>query len=209
MEKRIVKLKLTTQTALLPITTSARTVAELKAELNIDIDWSKHTIIERSTKATLSFDDSVIPATDCILFIMPLETKSGVWTPLNRKEAVATIKMLKELGTKIPFNYTQTSTDDLNVFLKNNQPKKEKNTIAQKIEEKKAVVEETSTEPNVIRLTAGTYTLIVEGTTQTMVVEKMPEGCVNINILVDDTTLEDLDKEAKALKKKITFCVKK
>jgi len=199
--ERTIKLKVDTQTKLISHVTSASTLGELKNELP-NINWKNTSIIDRASNLGLPLDNSPLPTNDCILFVMPMKSKSGAWINLSGKECKAEIKKLKEAGVVIPFNYTQATTERMNEFLKTQAPKKEKKTIAEKataIVENKVV--EGSTE---IRLKPGTYTLIVEGGDDKAMGEvRIPEGYINMNILVDATTIDDIDAEYAALKKKL------
>jgi hypothetical protein len=89
MENRNIKLKLLTQTALEVINTNARTISDLKAEISKSESLirkfgisdanqlSNVDFVDRDTKAILSIDSAVLPATDCILFVSLRKNKFG------------------------------------------------------------------------------------------------------------------------------------
>lgn len=117
MSTRIIKLKLLSQTELVKIETSARTLGDFKAEPSVkalNIDWNSSQLVDKVTKATFNLDEAVLPAVDCIIFHFPTKTKSGAW---DYKSAKAEIKNLKEKGVEIPFNYTQATTTMLVDFV--------------------------------------------------------------------------------------------
>ena len=81
---RKISFKLLTQAQLEVLETSARTLGELKAEISRNqrlrgkIAFGEVQLIERETKATFGdIDDAILPATDCIMFVVPRKTKSG------------------------------------------------------------------------------------------------------------------------------------
>jgi hypothetical protein len=76
MSKRKVIIKLTTQQKPIEHETNARTFGELKAELT-DIKWSGMRVVEKTNKTTLQMDESILPAGDFILFVVPEKVKSG------------------------------------------------------------------------------------------------------------------------------------
>lgn len=177
--KRVIKLKLLTQTALHVVETSARTLGEFKTEISdLDIDWSSTKLIDRETKASFEVDEAVLPAINAIMFVMPTKSKAGA--DLSYKEVKAKIKAYKAGGGNVPFNYTRATTSELNKFWSS----------VETINEVTESVEEDTNE--VITLSPGTYTVVVEGD----VVELVEEVTV-----VDCTTEEDLDAEAKELRK--------
>lgn len=117
MSTRVIKLKLLTQNELVKVETSARTLAEFKAESvvkGLDIDWSSAKLIDRASKVSFDLDESVLPAVDSLMFVTPTKTKSGVY---GYKEAKQLVKEYKEKGGNVPFNYTHASTEQLNNFL--------------------------------------------------------------------------------------------
>lgn len=68
-------------------TSDATTFGQIKREL-VDNGFSYSEslqVIVQSTQSALMTDDSVIPAGDQVLFLMPKETKSG-WTPYGFSE---------------------------------------------------------------------------------------------------------------------------
>lgn len=79
---RKISFKLLTQSSLVSIETSARTFGELKtavSEAGLEISFTNNQFIDKATKVAYSkIDDAVLPATECILFVVPLQTKSGV-----------------------------------------------------------------------------------------------------------------------------------
>jgi hypothetical protein len=177
--KRTIKLKLLTQTELVKIETSARTFGELKSESivsDLGIDWSSAKLIDRASKATFEVDESVLPAVDSIMFVMPTKSKAGA---SYQAELRAKIKALKESGVEIPFNYTHASNAQMEAFL----------TSVETLEED--VVEDVD---DVITLAPGKYLIIVEG-------EKV-EAPVQDNF-IDYTTEDDLDIEAQQLEARI------
>jgi len=81
---RKISFKLLTQAQLLVLETNARTLGELKAEISRNsqlrgkIAFGEVQLIERETKATFGdIDEAILPATDCIMFVVPRKTKSG------------------------------------------------------------------------------------------------------------------------------------
>jgi len=179
--KRVIKLKLLSQNELVKVETSARTFGEFKAEVaNLEIDWTSVKLIDRASKVSYSeLDAAVLPATDAIMFVMPTKSKAGA--DLSYKEAKEAVKQYKLNGGNVPFNYTNASTEQLNKFLAGVNATQE---VAKEVEEGNA--------PETIFLKPGVYTLVVEGDEI-----KMGEEVE----LVDETTLDDLQAEAEALKK--------
>jgi len=183
MEKRTIKIKTDEQAKLITVETSATTLGELKKEVNIN--WNNTSVVVRDTKTSLPFDESVLPPGNTLLFVFPQKAKSGAY---SHKEAKAKIKALKKAGVVIPFNYTIASTEVLNKFL----------------ETYEMVINEAS-EVETIKLEAGKkYLLIVEGNmTKEVIVERIPEGYVSTKILVDTTTIAELDAEYSAMRKRM------
>lgn len=180
MEKRTIKIKTDEQAKLLTVETSATTLGELKREVNIN--WNNTSVVVKDTKISLPFDDSVLPSGNTLLFVFPQKAKSGAY---SYKEAKAKIKALKKAGVVIPFNYTIASTEVLNKFLE--------------------TYENEASEVETIKLEAGKkYLLVVEGNmTKEVIVERIPEGYVSTKILVDTTTIAELDAEYSAMKKRM------
>ena len=185
---RNIKIKVGTQTSLIKVTTSASTLGELKKELT-NVNWKNTTVIDRDSKASYVLDDAALPVVDCTLFVMPMEAKSGAYIELSYKEAKAKIKHLKEMGIEIPFNYTQATTGRMNEFL----------------EEYEASITKdvTNVTPTELHLKPGVYLLTIEGGTE--VIEKIviPEGYIDMRILVDTTTIKDLDDEYTLIQKQL------
>lgn len=182
---RILKLKVLDRTELVKVETTSRTFGELKVEevvKELGIDWSSAKLIDRASKAEFVLDEAVLPATDAVMFVMPTKSKAGADLPY--KEVVAKINEYKAAGGVVPFNTVGKSTAKLNEFWNS-------------VQSTKAVSEELASENcpeeelEVITLKPGKYILQVEG----VEIEDVEE----INLL-DETTLEDLDEEAKQLK---------
>jgi len=115
MTTRVVKLKLLTQQDVITVKTSARTRGELCSELSsYGINWGSVKLIDRATHDTYELDEAVLPAIDCLLFVVPIKTKSGV--DLSYREVKEKIKEYKENGGDVPFNYTHATTEELNGF---------------------------------------------------------------------------------------------
>lgn len=115
MTKRTIKLKLLTQTELVKVETSARTLAEFKKEVeNLNIDWSSTKLIDRASKASFEIDSAVLPEIDSIMFVMPTKSKAGA---SYQQELRGKIKELKTNGYNIPFNYTTASNAVMEAFL--------------------------------------------------------------------------------------------
>ena len=190
MEKRIIKIKTDEQAKLLTVETSATTLGELKRE--VDINWNNTSVVVKDTKTSLPFDDSVLPSGNTLLFVFPQKAKSGAY---GYKEAKAKIKALREAGVVIPFNYTRASTEALNKFLE----------AYESLEDECNKVNEEASEVETIKLEAGKkYLLIVEGNmTKEVIVERIPEGYVSTKILVDTTTIAELDAEYSAMRKRM------
>lgn len=180
MEKRTIKIKTDEQAKLLTVETSATTLGELKREVNIN--WNNTSVVVKDTKISLPFDDSVLPSGNTLLFVFPQKSKSGAY---SYKEAKAKIKALKKAGVVIPFNYTIASTEVLNKFLE--------------------TYENEASEVETIKLEAGKkYLLVVEGNmTKEVIVERIPEGYVSTKILVDTTTIAELDAEYSAMRERM------
>lgn len=176
---RTIKVKVLTQSELVKVETAARTFGEFKKETvvaELGIDWTSAKLIDRSSKATYEVDEAVLPATDAIMFVMPTKSKAGA---SYQAELRAKIKDLKNNGVEVPFNYTHASNAQMEAFLASQET----------VEEEKPCTEQLET----ITLKPGKYVLVVEG----VEVEDVEE----IH-LVDETTLEDLEEEAQALKGK-------
>lgn len=190
MEKRIIKIKTDEQASLITVETSATTLGELKKEVRIN--WKDVSVVVKDTKTALPFDESVLPGGNTLLFVFPQKSKSGAY---EYKEAKAKIKALREAGVVIPFNYTRASTEALNKFLE----------AYDSLEKECDEIEENSDEITTINLEAGRkYMLVVEGNmTKEVIVERIPEGYVSTKILVDTTTIDELNAEYSAMKKRI------
>ena len=121
MSTRVIKLKVLTATSVVTIVTNASTFGEFKTlpeVMALGINWTSAKLIDRATKASFELDDSVLPAIDCILFHTPTKSKAGLnWNEASYKDCKAEIKKLKDNGTYIPFNYTQSTTKDMQNFL--------------------------------------------------------------------------------------------
>ncbi len=186
MDKRIIKIKTDEQAKLLTVKTSATTLGELKKEVNIN--WDNTSVVVKDTKTSLPFDDSVLPSGNTLLFVFPQKSKSGAY---SYKEAKAKIKALKKAGVVIPFNYTIASTEVLNKFLD--------------FYESTYELTKEDSEVETIKLEAGKkYLLVVEGNmTKEVIVERIPEGYVSTKILVDTTTIAELDAEYSAMRERM------
>ncbi|NCD06247.1 MAG: hypothetical protein EOL97_09015 [Spirochaetia bacterium] len=180
--ERTIRIKVGTKSSLINLTTSVSTVGELK-KLTSDINWKNTVIVDKDTKNSLVLDNALLPATNCTLFVLPQKSKAG-YTYLGYKEAKAKIKELKEKGVEIPFNYTQATTAAMNEFLEGRE-------------------EVDMPESQTLHLKPGKYVIIVEGGTE--VVEKIiiPEGYIDMTLLVDCTTLKDLDNEYDEIAKQV------
>lgn len=102
---RKISFKLLTQAQLESIDTAARTLGELKAEINRNqrlrgkIAFGEVQLIERETKATFGdIDEAILPATDCIMFVVPRKTKSGA---ILADLATMSLAQLKEHAQKL------------------------------------------------------------------------------------------------------------
>jgi hypothetical protein len=186
MEKRTIKIKTDEQASLITVETSATTLGELKKE--VSINWDNTSVVVKDTKISLPFNDSVLPSGNTLLFVFPQKSKSGAY---SHKEAKAKIKALKKDGVVIPFNYTIVSTEVLNKFLEAYESLEDECNKASEVE--------------TIKLEAGKkYLLIVEGNmTKEVIVERIPEGYVSTKILVDTTTIAELDAEYSAMRKRM------
>ena len=76
--ERTVKIKLPGQAGLEKFEVSARTFGELKKELKGKIDFEGKRTVIKETKHSLDMNGSVLPDFDFILFLQPLDVKSGV-----------------------------------------------------------------------------------------------------------------------------------
>lgn len=178
--KRVIKLKLLTQTNLEVFETEARTFGEFKSEISqLGIDWKSAKLIDRATKTSFEVDEAILPATNAVMFVMPTKSKAGADLPY--KEVKKLVKEYKANGGNVPFNYTRATTKDLNKFWDSVQAIKEVSSTVESAEEVETIT-----------LTTGKYLLDIIGDA---VVEAPVE-------LMDDTTLEDLDGEAKDLEGK-------
>lgn len=205
--ERTIKLKIDGQEQLLVVKSSARTIGELKNEVT-SVNWKNTAVIDRASKNMLAVDESLLPAEECLLFVMPQKSKSGAYVELSYKEAKARVKELKNNGVTVDFNYTQATTARLNEFLKAYDKKAIKPTIAEKA--KKIVGNKTAStknEPFELTLKPGVYMLTIEGcetvVEREIIVKEVPEGYVDMKILVDTTTIKDLNAELASLKSKI------
>ena len=187
MDKRIIKIKTDEQAKLLTVKTSAITLGELKREVNIN--WDNTSVVVKDTKTSLPFDDSVLPSGNTLLFVFPQNSKSGAY---SYKEAKAKIKALKRAGVVIPFNYTIASTEVLNKFLED-------------YYEEACEPDKEASEVETIKLEAGKkYLLVVEGNViKEVIVERIPEGYVSTKILVDTTTIAELDAEYSVMRERM------
>jgi hypothetical protein len=202
MEKRIIRIKTDTQSQLITVETSATTLGELKQE-KTGINWKDTTVVVKETKTGLPFDESPLPAGNTLLFVFPKNSKSGKYVELSYREAKQAIKELKSQGVEIPFNYTRATTERLNEFLK--AQGKTKKVKTETVVPSEKIVEDI--EP--LTLQAGRkYLLIIEGSNpvevvKEIVVERVPEGYVDMRILIDTTTIDQLNDEYNSLKKKV------
>jgi len=171
--KRTIKLKLLTQTELVKVETSARTLGELKEEITeLGIDWSSSKLIDRASKASFEVDQAVLPEIDSVMFVMPTKSKAGA---LGYWEARDAVKEYKDNGGDVPFNYTHKTTQELNEFLDTIE---KNNNQAEEVDE--------------IHLYPGTYILKV------MSNETEPKATNKVKLL-DETTEDDIDFEAQQL----------
>jgi len=179
---RTLSLKVLTQNSLVKVETDVRTLGEFKKETvvkGLEIDWANVKLIDRASKNSYEVEDAVLPSVNAILFIMPTKSKAGVY---SYQEAKQLVKEYKSNGGKVPFNYTQASAIKLNEFLGSIEVKGVENEVV-----------DTYTEPtNVIHLSPGVYTLIVDAPE----IEEIEEV-----EFIDPTTLDDLNEEAEALKR--------
>lgn len=183
---RVIKLKLLTQTELVKVETSARTLAEFKLEpivKELSIDWSSAKLIDRASKATFDLDESVLPAIDSLMFVTPTKTKSGA---LDYREAKAEVKKYKDNGGIVPFNYTTAGTSTLNEFL---------DSIGKSTSCNCKSASTSSVKAQVINLIQDNWVEVIDS-------EELGD-LIETSELVDNTTLEDLDDEANALKGRI------
>lgn len=173
---RTIKLKVLTQNELVVVETNARTFGEFKTEVSgLGIDWSSAKLIDKASKASFEVDNAILPATDALMFVMPVKSKAGA----SRSEMTAAVKALKEKGVEIPFNYTHATNKQLEDFLS-----------SQTTEEEPA---------EVIFLKPGKYILVVEENET----ENAEEAVAKFKAtLVEWVTFDDLQKEAEELKKK-------
>ena len=211
MDKRIIRIKTDERTQLITVETSATTLGELKAEVK-DVKWSDATVVVKETKLGLPMDESPLPVGNSILFVYPKKSKSGAYVELSGKEAKSKIKELRASGVTIPFNYTHASTERLNEFLKDYAASTVKK--SKRVEKASPVVAEMPTpcckdhaDATVLNLKPGKYLLYIEGNTtevvREIIVEKVPEGYIDMRILVDTTTIDMVNDEYKNIKSKI------
>ena len=73
---RTISIKTDESLELLKIKTDVKTFKELK-DLTPQIKWADSSVIIRSTKTSLQFDDALLPAENFMLFVFPIKTKSG------------------------------------------------------------------------------------------------------------------------------------
>lgn len=183
MSKRVIKLKLLTQTDLVKVETDARTLAEFKKDPQVEklgINWSQAKLIDRASKASFDLDEAVLPAIDCLMFVTPTKTKSGADLPY--KEVKEKIKNFKANGGVVDFNYTQATTAQLNEFWN----KVSKNTAKPTVKQVQKVVEEVKKE-----------TLSKE------IVKEVVKPSILIEDIAEVITKEQLDSEARSLKGRV------
>lgn len=84
VSKRTIVVKTTTQSTPITKEVSARTLGELKKEMP-EVKWDGMRILERASKNTLQMDESVLPATDFMLLLVPEKVKSGGFDIENAK----------------------------------------------------------------------------------------------------------------------------
>lgn len=104
---RKIKFKLLTQTELVVVETAARTFGELRTEvaanpaLKDKITFGKNQFIERETKVSYgAIDEAILPATDCIMFVSPLETKLGALPSVSELQEMG-YNELRSVGSKL------------------------------------------------------------------------------------------------------------
>jgi hypothetical protein len=177
---RLIKLKLLTQTELVKVETSARTLGELKSESivkGLGIDWANAKLIDRASKASFDLDESVLPAIDALMFVTPTKTKSGADLPY--KEVKAKIKEYKEKGGVVNFNYTQATTSELNIFWNKVSTTKPSTSSKPTVAEVKKVVTSVQTAKEVVK-----------------------EDTILVKDIAEVVTKPDLNTEAQYLKSK-------
>lgn len=122
MSTRVIKFKVQTQAQPISVETDARTLGELKeveAVKNIGINWSEVSLVEKRTKTTLELDSALLPASDTIIFVSPIKTKAGADYPYAVAKAM--VKQMIEDGIVDKFNYTHSTTSELNKIIEENQ----------------------------------------------------------------------------------------
>ena len=211
---RIIKLKLLTQVALVKVETSARTLAEFKAEpsvLELGIDWSGAKLIDRASKATFDLDEAVLPAIDSLMFVTPTKTKSG-GCDYSHKECLEIIKVYKNGGNAVPFNASRTSTTALNKFIDDciDYP----DLLLYDVNEDGDTFLESSSNNNkykkdvdsILEGECGCGKDDTEDSMKTIIINLIKKFWIeesNVVELVDETTLEDIDSEAKLLEGRV------
>jgi hypothetical protein len=112
---RKIKFKLLTQSKLVSVETNARTFADLQTEIQQNpqlkdvVVFGKSQFIDNATKAQYgNIPDAVLPATDCLFYVVPTETKSGCDLPAVEEMSYMD---LRSLGSKL--NHENGASIDL------------------------------------------------------------------------------------------------
>jgi hypothetical protein len=185
MSTRTIKLKLLTQTSLVAVETSVRTLAEFKElpeVIKMDLKWNQIKLIDRATKNSIDLDSALLPAIDCIIFVTPTKTDSGM---ANRSELYAIIKEMKAGGVEVPFNMTQVRTSVLEEFIEDNEVELAKSYQQQ---------DEVSPTPTFYQIIDAENGLVVLRQVDTFEAEDTCEGCL-LEELADFITNDELDEE--------------
>jgi len=200
MSTRTIKLKLLTQVSLFAVETGVRTLGEFKllpevAALNLK--WNQIKLIDRATKTSIELDEALLPNIDCIIFLSPTKTDSGM---ADRKDLYAQIANLKQLGVTIPFNPTQTSNAILEEFIALNTQE----TTSEIFESNDGPIEYAEQESvsyyEATKYTDGSVLLQPITIEKEAEIEAVDSPCI-LEELADFTTNDELDAELKAIQK--------
>lgn len=115
---RKIRLKLLTQSQLVTLNTEAYTFAELQKEvenhpeLKDVVVSGKSQFIDNATKAVYgTIPDAILPVGDCLMYVVPTQTKLGCDVPTKSAVEQMTYTELRSLGSKL--NKENGATIDL------------------------------------------------------------------------------------------------
>ena len=114
---RIVKIKTQSMNHMLEKETDARTFGELKQEFAGEVDFNDMAVIDRATRVSYEFDDSVLPDGDFSLFLFVKNIKGGIIRriPLITQESIAErLSLLRVAINELLEDFIEDLREELN-----------------------------------------------------------------------------------------------